>query len=93
MSSSKARCAQFSPCSRVLRAATSSSSSESSPDSMVAAHRVQASSRARASSLPAPYDRDVPVSSTSWISGEATLAVPSGVACSWAAVAAGSSRA
>jgi hypothetical protein len=55
--SSKARRAQFSPRSKVLRAATSSSSSASSPHSKVAAHEVQASSRVWASPLAAPLQQ------------------------------------
>jgi hypothetical protein len=75
MSSSKARRAQFSPRSKVLCAATSSSSSESSLSLEVAAHEVQASSRAWASPPVAPYDKDAPISLASWISGEAALVV------------------
>jgi hypothetical protein len=91
MSSSKARRAQFIPCSKVLRAATSSSSLESSPDPKTVVHGVQASSRPQTSPLAAPCDKDVPLSLTSWISGVVTLVAPSGAACSWAA-AAGSRR-
>jgi hypothetical protein len=75
MSSSKARRAQFIPRSKVFHAITSSSSSESSSDLKTVAHRVQASSRPQTSPLAAPYDKDAPVTSTSWISGEATLVV------------------
>jgi hypothetical protein len=78
MSSSKARHAQFSPQSKVLRAATSSSSSETPPDPEVVAHEVQASSRAWASPPVVPCDKDALVSSASWIYGEAALVVPSG---------------
>jgi hypothetical protein len=90
MSSSKAWRAQSSPRSKVLHAATSSSSSETSPDPEVAAHEVQVSSRAWASPPVAPCDKDAPVYLASWIFGEATLVVPSGVIHSWTA-AAGSS--
>jgi hypothetical protein len=70
--------AQFNPRSRVLRAATSSSSSASSPDLEVAAHEVQASSRVWASPLATSYSKAAPVSSSAyWIFGEAALAVPS----------------
>jgi hypothetical protein len=82
MSSSKVRRAQFIPRSKVLHAATSSSSSEMSPYRNTVAHGVQASSRPRTSPLVAPCDKDAPVSSTSWISGQVTLAIPSDSACS-----------
>jgi hypothetical protein len=83
ISSSKVRRAQFNPGSRVLHAATSSSSSASSPDSEVAAHEVHVSSRVWASPLVAPYNKAAPApTSASWISGEAALAVSSGVTCS-----------
>jgi hypothetical protein len=78
MSSSKERCTQFSPRSKVLCAASSLTSSESSLSPGVAAHEVQASSRAWASPPAAPYDKDALVSSASWISGEAALVVASG---------------
>jgi hypothetical protein len=48
----------------------------------VAAHEVQESLRAWASPPTTPYNRDAPVSSASWISGEAALVVPSGATCS-----------
>jgi hypothetical protein len=86
MSSSKARRAQFSPRSKVLRAATSSSSLESSPSSEVVAHEVQASSRGWASTPAMPCYKDAPVSSASWISGEAVLVVISGATRSWTGV-------
>jgi hypothetical protein len=59
-------------------------------DPEVALHEVQESSRAWASPPATPYDKDTPVSSASWISGEASLIVPSGVTHSWT-TAAGSS--
>jgi hypothetical protein len=83
MSSSKARRAQIIPCSKVLCAATSSLSSESSSDPKTVAHRVEASSRPRTSLPATPCDKDALVSLISWISGEQTLAVPSGAAYSW----------
>jgi hypothetical protein len=42
-------------------------------DPKVALHEVQASSRAWASPPATPYDKDTPVSSASWISGERAL--------------------
>jgi hypothetical protein len=75
--------AHSNPRSRVLRGATSSSSSASSPDSKAAAHEVQASSWVRASPLAAPCYRVAPLSSSaSWISGEVALVVSSRVTCS-----------
>jgi hypothetical protein len=78
MSSSNARWAQFSPRSKVLRTTTSSSSLETSLDLEVATHEVQESSGAWALPPATPCDKDAPISSASWISGEAALVVPLG---------------
>jgi hypothetical protein len=65
--------------SKVLHAATSSSSSVSSLDPEVTAHEVQASSRVWALPLAAPRNKAASApSSASWISGEAALVVSSG---------------
>jgi hypothetical protein len=59
------------------------SSSESTPSPEVAAHELQASSRVWASLPAMPYDKDAPIPSASWISGEAALVIVSGAAGSW----------
>jgi hypothetical protein len=80
MSSSKARRAQVIPRSKVWRAAASSSSSESASSPVVVAHEEHASSSVRASPPAAPWEKDAPVSSATWISGAMALATVSGTA-------------
>jgi hypothetical protein len=77
---SKARCAQVIPRSKVWRTAASSSSSELASSSVVVAHEEHASSSVRASPLAAPWERDTPISSATWISGVMALAIDSGTA-------------
>jgi hypothetical protein len=64
INSSNVRRAHSNLRSKVLRGATSSSSSALSPDSKAAAHEVQASSRVWASPLAAPCNKAAPVSSS-----------------------------